>query len=569
MESSFKLPKISKDSDEECSYEEQEFGYDGYDETNYNRSRSTSLERSFSDFNKEFLDEQRKFGNTGAIKYNSSIIPQPLNNMFNTKIKQADQSKIMSYKDTMKLIDYIFVSNYWDKRKGNAILVDSKQILRWINHFNNINFTILSSKTHHSITNTTQYINKISSIINDKYKIINDILLLGNGKISLCGGSLIQLINNGDNNNDWDLFFHCETVNEGDRLLYDCLQLIENNHVSDPQTAPPNHCRTQRVHTVEYNKLYYKSLKIQFIKRIYKSKDQVLLGFDLAPSRIGYNPIDGLYATVCGGLSIAMKCFPLDTTQRSMSFGHRLYKYMNKGFSILYPGLPMKLSADIPTPDGTLQCRNNKIQFYHKRGFESDYDGNEGSHLNWFYILSERDHLITFEGNMNEVTELNDDFVRKSITNHELFQVNKDCIYSINIKTNKLFLGDKYKDFIDAYIINEDEQTACQIWKEKCKWYVEKGIKIAQSCRKNSWKTEDPGSQSFGKFNPILEHPKMWYGNNYQSVEVGIKTPQFRAFMSCFNYIQIEIPEKIINLICNFWLEAEVKIARDYLYSLH
>ena len=548
---SFQLPKIlkqisQKDSDEECSYEEQEFGYDGMCLNNYDDLESRPYDSG-------------KKGISGFSSLKPRNLLQSLQKRTSYKV---EQSTTMSYKDTIKLIDYIFISNYWDKRKGDAVLVDSKQILRWIDHFRNINFTMLSSKTSNfSASHPTQYVSDISSIINKKYKIINDILLLGNGKISLCGGALIELINNGNNNGDWDLFFHCETTDEADKLLNLCLELLEtkNNIYNSIRNL-----RTQRVHTVHHDNLI-----IQFIKRIYKSKDQVLLGFDLAPSRIGYNPIDGLYATICGGLSIAMECFPLDTTQRSISFGYRLSKYMDKRYSILYPGLPMKFNGDIQTPDGLLRCRNDKIHFVPKKGFESDYDGNEGDHLNWFHILSERDHLITFEGNVNEVTELNDDFVRKSITNHELFQVNKDCIYSINIKTNKLFLGDKYKDFIDAYIINEDEKQACQIWQERCEWYVEKGIKIAQSSRENSWKTENPGSQSFGKFNPILEHPKMWYGDNYQSVEVGIKTPQFKAFISCFIDYKINIPEELINLICHFWLKAEVDIARDHLFNLH
>ena len=91
--------------------------------------------------------------------------------------------------------------------------------------------------------------------------------------------------------------------------------------------------------------------------------------------------------------------------------------------------------------------------------------------------------------------------------------------------------------------------------------------------KENSWKTENPGSQSFGKFNPILEHPRMWYGDNYQSVEIGIKTTQFKAFISCLINPEdgtiYNIPEEMINLMCYFWLEAEVNLARDYLFNLH
>ena len=61
----------------------------------------------------------------------------------------------------------------------------------------------------------------------NSYKIIYDILLLGDGKISLCGGSLISLISHGQNNGDWDMFFHCDSIDEADELLYKCSKYIE------------------------------------------------------------------------------------------------------------------------------------------------------------------------------------------------------------------------------------------------------------------------------------------------------------------------------------------------------
>jgi hypothetical protein len=260
-----------------------------------------------------------------------------------------------------------------------------------------------------------------------------------------------------------------------------------------------------------------------------------------------------------------------------MSFGYRLSKYINKGFNILYPGIPPDFNGSINTPDGELELHNNIVKLRVKSTFESDYEGDEGDHMNWFYILSEKYHLLTFEGDIYDITELSDDFVRNSIISNRIFNINNGSIDTLSVKTNKLFLGDKYKNFIEAVVMEEDDSKGCKIWKERVEWYVEKGIEVAQLCKENSWKTENPGSQSFGKFNPILEHPKMWYGDNYQSVEVGIKTPQFKTFLNCLKNIKtktidnvtLHIPEEIINLICNFWLEAEVNLARDYLFNLH
>jgi len=256
---------------------------------------------------------------------------------------------------------------------------DSKQISKWIDHFKNIDFKVpVTGKlgAYYQNDDRKENMNNIPDKIYADYNIIYEILLLGEGKISLCGGSLVDLINHGYNKSDWDLFFHCETVDEADNLLNKCLLLIENNKLNG-LTDILVHYKNQRVHTVEYN-----GIIIQFIKRVYKSKDQVLLGFDLAPSRIGYNPFDGVYTTICGGLSIAMTHFPLDTTQRSMSFGYRLSKYINKGFNIMYPGIPLNLNDTIETPDGKLMCYDNILRFMTKKCFESDYDGDNGDHMN-------------------------------------------------------------------------------------------------------------------------------------------------------------------------------------------
>jgi hypothetical protein len=557
------LPQLEGDLvDSENFIEEQEFGHDHTSLKNYDltsKGEEYTYEEIHGHSDHEQEEYERNLNDSGYGSRSVSRSPSPIRNNQKKSYNIEDSKKTISYKDTMKLIDYIFISNYWDKKIGNATLVDAKQIGKWMKHFKDIKFGMRSSKSNYFYGRRTHKDNldQLPLLINT-CGIIKEILLLGNGKISLCGGSLLELINNDQNGNDWDFFFHCETTEEADDLLSRCLLMLENNRLNGIQENVV-HSRNQQVHTVEYG-----MLTLQFIKRVYKTKDQILLGFDLAPSRIGYNPVDGLFATVCGGLSIAMKCFPLDTTQRSMSFGYRLDKYMGKGFKILYPGLPEILNGNIQTPDGKLSCGTNGISFRCKDGFESDYEGG-GNYFNWIYILKEQYHLMSFQGNLDEILELGEYVVRKSIESHVLFEINEKSIKTINVKTYKFFLGDKYREFIDAFVINEDEKRACQIWKDRCDWYVGKGLEIAKSCKENRWKIENPGSQSFGKFNPILEHPKMWYGDNYQSVEVGIKTPRFQELVRC---LRDKVPEDIINLICDYWLKAEVDLARNYLFSL-
>jgi hypothetical protein len=511
------------------------------------------------------------------------VIPLPVFDIYNSndsehfnshripvKKKSQINKRTLSYDEIMKLIDYIFISNFWDKKIGHAFLVDENQIIKWQKYFIGAQIiNIPHCKDHHynhywndGEGDVSEFINDIDGIIFKSYRLIYDILKLGNGKISLCGGALSNLILDGNNYSDWDIFFHGVSTDEADVLLLSCLKLIEEYDTTPDKNIIHN--RNQRVHSVNvsYN------MKIQFIKRIYKMKDQVLLGFDLAPSRIGYNPYDGLYATICGGMSIAMRCYPIDLTQRSTSFGYRLEKYVNKGFGILYPGVPLNFNRNIVTPDGLIKCRADnvyKLSSDFKDEKESDYDA---SHFNWIHILNEEYHLVTLSGKLDEMFEITHETIRKCITVHRLFNKQRRGIKKIDMESDKHFLGEKYSEYVIAVMMENDLEKGLKIWNDRCNWYVNKAIEYADTFIKQSWKTENPGSQSFGKYNPVVEDPREWYGKEiYQPVEVGIKHNKMQAFRDCIKNVSymMNINYDIFRLICYYWLEEEVKIARDYL----
>lgn len=190
--------------------------------------------------------------------------------------------------------------------------------------------------------------------------------------------------------------------------------------------------------------------------------------------------------------------------------------------------------------------------------------------MNWYLISKKKYHRITFSSqNIEDITDLNDDFVDDCISCHQLFYKNTHEIVGINMSADSLFLGDKYQDFVQALFLENDTKKASRIWKEKCKWFKEKGREYAKLMKEEPWKYKDPGSQSFGKNNPIIADPREWYGENYQSVEVGLKMDRFQALMDCKKNIDyMDIPNDIFKIICNWWLKAEVDLARNYLLSL-
>jgi len=82
------------------------------------------------------------------------------------------------------------------------------------------------------------------------------------------------------------------------------------------------------------------SIKIQIILRLYTTKSEILHGFDMGSSAVGF---DGqqVYFTGLGKLAYECQCNVVDTTRRSNTYENRLQKYYERGFKIVLPHLDM------------------------------------------------------------------------------------------------------------------------------------------------------------------------------------------------------------------------------------
>lgn len=74
------------------------------------------------------------------------------------------------------------------------------------------------------------------------------------------------------------------------------------------------------------------SPKIQIIKRIYSSPEQVIGGFDLDPSRFFMNTEFEIYCTVGAFISLQYRMNPINFNSYSSTFTRRISKYSKKGF---------------------------------------------------------------------------------------------------------------------------------------------------------------------------------------------------------------------------------------------
>lgn len=483
--------------------------------------------------------------------------------------------------DVSIIWNYVSLCNFIDKKQGRAVLINQQQVNKWGNKLRKLKYDHIYHISPYKPRRIAE--KEYLSIIDDfkiygYYEKLIDILFdITEGKMSLCGGAVLDSMMSKDRlPNDYDFFFHCDTVEEADKLLKLCMEVIACQFQDRDMVK---YSRSQGVQTVSVH--YHNPVKFQFIRRCYKYKDQILLGFDLPCCQYGYNKQDGFFTTIAGGMAYATGSFPVDLTQRSLSFGYRLKKYEERGFIILLPGID-KIRNQLVTPDGTFNIDSGKLlnfttsskPRYYETGsksdtvLHSDYEGNPDQ--NWFYIASNKIHNVTFySNNWEELYEMPENEIRDMLFKRSKFVKVPDrlSLFTPLIR----FLGDNIIDFVQAYEQN-NKQIKDQIWNSRIEYFKDRAVDVFKHINEpqNAWRYKNPGSQNFGKFNPIISDPREWYGPNYIPVKVGINDFRFTAFYQCWKQHSLFslLPYDMFRKICNFWLMSETNIAKIYLFTI-
>jgi len=501
----------------------------------------------------------------------------------NEIINQIHERNSLSYDEILKLLNDIFLVNYYERKIGYAELIGTEEIDTWIKYFihrdcSNMKQIMRDGPSRHDRDQTVgAYISKI-------YPVINHILSIGDEKISLCGGSVVDIMR-GCTPKDWDFFFHNTTIEEADKILHDCLCYIKS---VDDKIMNIKYTISQAVLTVEFHSEngFDKLYKIQFIKRIYENKEHVLLGFDFAPCRMGYNINDGFFATYDAGITFALGAFPIETKCISLYHKNRITKYLGKGFYVLLPGLSKDLSGkSLPTPIGTIEKYNsinirevltgtitNEFFKFKDEAYSSDYLYQASQGNNIFAINKEIYHSVSFSVfDQDDINRFSDYIISTCVNNKDsVFNRIPDSIKDFENRHIKDFLGDKAEEFIISFYVNDDKEKCKNIWKERQKWYLDKARYCADLCKNSHWHIENIKDPMFGRFAPSFGDPREWYGKeNYRPFVVGISNERLQALMDCCKNIDyMNIPKEIFRTICDYWLEGEVSDARKRLDAM-
>ena len=82
------------------------------------------------------------------------------------------------------------------------------------------------------------------------------------------------------------------------------------------------------------------NIKIQIIFRLYRTKSEILHGFDLPSSAIGFDG-EHIYMTKLSKFCTRRSVNVVDNNRRSTSYEYRLKKYFNRGWDIILPEFDM------------------------------------------------------------------------------------------------------------------------------------------------------------------------------------------------------------------------------------
>jgi len=122
----------------------------------------------------------------------------------------------------------------------------------------------------------------------------------------------------------------------------------------------------------------HKALTFQIILRAYKSISEILHGFDLGSSAVGYDG-ENVWMTTLSKYSYRNMVNIVDITRRSTTYERRLIKYFNRGFHIIFPDLNI---AAIPQ-DNLAEGLNQAIQFHSFKFVIHNVTGNIIKFLQW------------------------------------------------------------------------------------------------------------------------------------------------------------------------------------------
>lgn len=382
---------------------------------------------------------------------------------------------------------------------------------------------------------------------------VDGLLDLDYSNILIAGGFVSNyLLNNVNFSSDIDIFFYGILDKEVARKrLVSLINQIIDNMINKKFSF---NCieRNDYVTTLSFRKfdnISYKKtvIKFQIMHRLYKTKSEILHGFDLGSSAVGYDGTN-IYFTSLSKFSYLNMVNIVDCSRRSTTYELRLIKYFERGFDIILPKFNIseldnenwvlyKKTSDIVLNDlnennqmiisyefiddsneKTQKIFVDKIVLKNNSNF-SDYEDyvekftRNSIHQKIYNILNNKSY--TFTGYVkadveNVINGIEKPYVFKSLERYytkllnTIIGNNNFPIYliekTIKNDVDEIFINRKNENFINDIIIKTLNIVVD---------YLKKDHSI-------NWIVDNPGTQISSSLNPIIEDDSKWYGKYYK-----------------------------------------------------
>lgn len=367
--------------------------------------------------------------------------------------------------------------------------------------------------------------NNINNFTTKFFKEFPNLKDLNFSNVLIAGGSISSILTD-QHVKDIDFFFYGLSPDDATGKMVD---IIEHLNQDD--------CKLHFVKNKYALTVYIDKQMYQFIFRCYKSISQILHGFDINSSAIGF---DGkqLYTTKVGDFAFSAGINIIDLTKRSPTYEVRLTKYFKRGFSIAMPNFNIASIKDKvklgqlrfgTTPEQVKGCiiTTKKLWtcFGHAQSSLTEYadprvmgtEGPDNHAIEWVNIKA------VINNKLDEVIWVGSNLIRLKVcaptgiidTYKSIMNVAYDTRHtSINaISLARLNPADDISKII-KWMMNNEEETY--------KLFVQKRAIDIELTMQNlkyeiSWITKNPGAQGLlsSSINPMVTDPKEWYGKHF------------------------------------------------------
>jgi len=352
--------------------------------------------------------------------------------------------------------------------------------------------------------------------------------------VLVAGGCVSSILMKDTSYKDVDIFIYGLDTKQADekvKYLIDFLSKHGNEDISVQERT------NDVVKTKNVINIYHASHcnDIQIILRLYKTKSEVLHGFDIGSCAVGFDGKDVLFTSL-SKFTYETMCNIVDVTRRSLTYEHRLVKYFQRRFNIILPDLDISkmtlktntlpyCSIHVRYMKGNLLC--GKINTQNE---DSDYWSPLPTYP--FFLYENTKFRYNIEMLLQDKPE---SMIGTLIKEGTYYYLSEDRISSFYKELPGMILDQgKFRyEFVQKYLSIPVSEVSTRLFdegrtKKEMRSYIESACNLECKAQLNRWKTimesevnlnslnwmiENPGKQFTSSFNPVFSNPQEWYGN--------------------------------------------------------